>query len=65
MHRNAIDDLNAAGEVSWKKEQEVLADIIAQLKRGALVGKSTRVACCHRKYYVKQGGLETAFFLAK
>src|ERR1700736_4847155 len=42
QHREAIDSLNKIGEEAWKKENEVLADIIAQLKRGALVGKGFR-----------------------
>ena len=42
QHRQAIDNLNKAGEEAWKKENEVLADIIAQLKRGTLVGKGFR-----------------------
>jgi hypothetical protein len=42
QHREAIDRLNKAGEESWKKENEVLADIIAQLKRGVLVVKGFR-----------------------
>jgi hypothetical protein len=42
QHRQAIDSLNKAGEESWKRETEVLAAIIAQLKRGTLVGKGFR-----------------------
>jgi hypothetical protein len=42
QHHQAIDSLNKAGEESWKKETEVLADIVTQLKRGTLVGKGFR-----------------------
>jgi hypothetical protein len=38
----AIDSLNKVGEEAWKKENEILADIIAQLKRGTLAGKGFR-----------------------
>jgi hypothetical protein len=42
QHRQAIENANRVGEEAWRKEIEVLADIIAQLKRGTLVGKGFR-----------------------
>ncbi|RXG84475.1 hypothetical protein [Bradyrhizobium vignae] len=40
--RYAIDRLDNAGEEARQKENEVLADIVTQLKRGALVGRGFR-----------------------
>src|SRR3984957_15495685 len=42
QRQEAIDGLNKAGVESWKKETEILAEIINQLKRGTLVGKGFR-----------------------
>ena len=42
QHLQAIDTLNKTAEEAWRKENEVLADIISQLKRGMLVGKGFR-----------------------
>jgi hypothetical protein len=42
QHRKAIDDLNALAEPAWQKENEILNNVISQLKQGQLVGKGFR-----------------------